>query len=174
VNWGGGRVVGAGGVTLVKDGNSISGARLDSDDKFTAATLRGNVNGRLAQGGTVAAGVVLLRNGMVLARDGVSGRRGTLRLKADMLDATRDGQHATMRGNVVVTSDDGITARAPLVRYDKKRGTVTATGGVTVVDPRRGRQQGRVLVADLGLKKATLTDVTGTFNEQLFKDRKLF
>jgi lipopolysaccharide assembly outer membrane protein LptD (OstA) len=174
VVWGGGRVTGSGGVTLVKDGNTIRGSRLTSDDKFKEATLSGDVNGRLARGGTVSAGVVLLRNGMVLARGGVSGRRDDLRLRADTLEATRDGQHATLRGNVVVTSDDGVTARAPVVRYDKKAAKVYASGGVTVVDPKHGQQRGRTLVADLKLNNAVLTEVSGTFSEKLFKDRKLF
>jgi lipopolysaccharide assembly outer membrane protein LptD (OstA) len=174
VVWGGGRVTGTGGVTLVKDGNTIRGSRLTSDDEFKQATLSGDVSGRLARGETVSAGVVLLRNGMVLARGGVSGRRENLRLRADTLEATRDGQNATLRGNVVVTSDDGITARAPVVRYDRKAAKVYASGGVTVIDPQRGQQRGRTLVADLKLNNAVLTEVSGTFSEKLFKDRKLF
>jgi lipopolysaccharide export system protein LptA len=174
VVWGGGRVIGSGGVTLTKDGNTIRGSRLTSDDQFKEATLSGDVSGRMARGETVSAGVVLLKDGMVQARGGVSGRRDNLRLRADTLESTRDGQHATLRGNVVVTSDEGITARAPVVRYDKQAAKVYASGGVTVVDPQRGQQRGRTLVADLKLNNAVLTEVSGTFSEKLFKDKKLF
>jgi hypothetical protein len=51
---------------------------------------------------------------------------------------------------------------------------VYASGGVTVVDPQRGQQRGRTLVADLKLNNAVLTEVSGTFSEKLFKDKKLF
>jgi lipopolysaccharide assembly outer membrane protein LptD (OstA) len=174
VVWGGGRVTASGGVTLSKDGNTIRGSRLTSDDEFKQATLSGDVNGRLARGGTVSAGVVFLRNGMLVARDGVSGRRDNLRMRADTMEATRDGQHATLRGNVTVTSTEGMTVRAPVVRYDKKAEKIYASGGVTVVDRKRGQQRGQTLVADLRTEKAVLTDVSGTFNEKLFKDSKLF
>jgi hypothetical protein len=43
-----------------------------------------------------------------------------------------------------------------------------------VVDRKRGQQRGQTLVADLRTEKAVLTDVSGTFNEKLFKDSKVF
>ncbi len=177
---GGGRIVANGGVTLRREGNEMRGARLQSDDAFRQATLTGDVGGRLAGGGSLSAGTVLWRSGAtpaasrVLAQGGVSVRRDQIRLRADTLDARGDGSHATLRGNVVLTSDDGVTARAPLARYDKAAGKIYASGGVQLDDPQRGRQRGRVMVADLNLQKATLTHVTGSFSDKLFKNRKLF
>jgi hypothetical protein len=60
------------------------------------------------------------------------------------------------------------------VRYDKKAEKIYASGGVTVVDRKHGQQRGQTLVADLRTERAVLTDVSGTFNEKLFKDSKLF
>lgn len=175
-----GRIVADGGVTLRRDGNEMRGARLESDDAFRQATLTGDVGGRLAGGAALSAGTVLWRSGAtpaasrVLARDGVSVRRDQIRLRADNLDARGDGSHATLRGNVVLTSDDGVTARAPLARYDKAAGKIYASGGVQLDDPKWGRQRGRVMVADLNLKKVTLTPVTGSFSDKLLKNSKLF
>ncbi|HVF09674.1 MAG TPA: LPS export ABC transporter periplasmic protein LptC [Abditibacteriaceae bacterium] len=175
VTWGGGRVVATGGVRLSKDGNVLTGASLQSDDHFRQAVLSGGVRGRLAQGETVAAGTLTWRNGRILARRGVSARRGVLTLRGDRLDATADGNHATVTGNVVVTNDEGATLRAPLVRYDKKTGKVFAAGGVWFSDPRRGmRQHGKTLIANLKLREATMTQVTGSGNMQLFEGKKLF
>jgi lipopolysaccharide assembly outer membrane protein LptD (OstA) len=179
VTWGGGRVIGSGNVMLQKGANTLGGARLETDDKFTSAQLSGSVSGRLSNASMVSAGSLSWQNGpgggRVLARDGVSARRGNLRLRANRMDATGDGSHATLTGNVVVTSDQGVTVRAPVVRYDKAAAKVFASGGVTFRDPQRGLQQhGKTLVADLKLKQATLTDVTGSGDMRLFKDKKLF
>jgi lipopolysaccharide assembly outer membrane protein LptD (OstA) len=174
VTWGGGRVVGSGGVTLQKDGNSIRGDRLESDDKFQNATLSGDVNGRMANGQTVAAGVVNLRGDTLLAENGVTGRRGNVRLQAAKLEATRNGRNVVLTGGVTLRSDDGVVAKAPAARYDRVAGKIYASGGVTISDPERGEQHGRTLVADLNLKQATLTEVRGNFSEKLFKNRKLF
>jgi LPS export ABC transporter protein LptC len=178
VTWGGGRVVAGGGVTLSKDGNVLSGASLQSDDHFKQAVLSGRVRGRMAQGETVSAGTVIWRggrSGRVLARNGVSARRGVLTLRGDQLDATADGNHATVTGNVVVTSDEGATLRAPLVRYERKTNKVFASGGVRFSDPKRGMQlRGKTLVANLKLRGASLSEGTGSGNVELFNDMEVF
>lgn len=174
--WGGGRVVASGGVTLFREGHRLSGSRLICDDKFTQATLSGDINGRMAGGETIGAGVLTYRKGQgVVGTKGVSARRGELRLRADRLNASPDGDLIVLNGNVVVTNTDGATVRAPTVRYDRKAQKVFASGNVSLHDPKRGlRQSGRALVADLQLKKATLTDVTGSGKMDVFKDKKLF
>ena len=175
LTWGGGRVTATGGVTLRKGGNVLTGARLESDDQFKEAVLSGSVQGRLAQGETVAAGTLIWRNGRVLGRNGVSARRGILTLRGNQLDATADGNHVTVTGNVVVKSDEGKTLRAPTVRYDKKTGKVFASGGVQFSDTQRGMQlRGKTLVANLKLHGATLTEVSGSGDMELFKGKKLF
>ena len=174
--WGGGRVVASGGVTLNRDGNRLSGSRLVCDDKFTTATLTGNVNGRLAKGETVGAGVLVYRKDQgVWGTKGVTARRGELRLRANKMNASPDGNLIALNGNVVVTNTDGATVRAPTVRYDRKAQKVFASGNVSLQDPKRGlRQSGRALVADLQLNKVTLTNVTGSGKMDVFKDKKLF
>lgn len=174
--YGGGRIVGSNGVTLYREGHRLSGSRLVCDDKFTTATLTGSINGRLANGGTVAAKQMIYRkNQGLVATGGVAARRGELRLRADKLNSTPDGQHLVLNGNVVVTHIDGTTIRAPQVRYDRRAEKIYASGNVYLHDPSRGlRQRGRGLVADLRLKEATLTGVTGSGKMDVFKDKKLF
>jgi len=174
--WGGGRVVASGGVTLLRDSHRLSGSRLVTNDTFTQATLSGDVNGRLAKGETLSAGILLYRKGFAIqGREGVSARRGELRLRADTMDATPDGNFIVLKGNVVVTNLDGATVRAPVVRYDRRAQKVFASGNVSLQDPKRGlKQNGRSLVADLQLKQVTLTDVTGSGKMDVFKDKKIF
>jgi lipopolysaccharide assembly outer membrane protein LptD (OstA) len=174
VTWDGGKVTASGGVTLSKDGNTLSGARLQTDSGFKQAVLSGSVRGRTASGETVTAGNLVWRNGRVVARNGVSARRGVLTLRGDQLEATDDGNHAIVTGNVIVTNNDGATLRAPLVRYEKKTNKVFATGGVSYNDPQRKTQlRGKTLIANLKLHKASLTGASASSEMQLF-DKKLF
>lgn len=178
VTWGGGRVVASGGVTVRRDGYSLRGDRMESDDQFREAKLQGNIGGGLAGGGTVSAGSLVWRrdgsgSGRIIGRGGVRARRDTLTLTADNLDSTGDGSDATLTGNVKVVSDDGKTLTAPTVRYDKKAAKVYATGGVVFIDSKLGwRQEGKTLVADLELEQATLTSVKGQGNLDILKDKK--
>jgi len=174
--WGGGQVVASGGVTLFRDGHRLSGSRLICDDKFTLATLSGDVNGRMAKGETVGAGVLVYRkNQGVIGTKGVTARRGELRLRADAMSTSPEGDVINLKGNVVVTNTEGTTVRAPTVRYDRKAQKVFASGNVVLQDPKRGlKQSGRAFVADLTLGQATLTDVTGSGKMDVFKDKKLF
>ena len=174
--WGGGRVVASGDVTLLRDGNRLSGSRLECDDKFTRATLSGDVNGRMAKGETLGAGVLVYRKDQgVTGTKGVSARRGELRLRAASMQTSPTGDVIDLKGNVVVTNAEGATVRAPTVRYDRKAQKVFASGMVYLQDPKRGlRQSGRALVADLKLGQVTLTDVNGSGKMDVFKDKKLF
>lgn len=163
-------------VTLIKDGHRLTGAQLTADEKLTTATLSGNVTGRLAQGETIGAGKLIYRKGARLEGEGgVKARRGDLQLRADKMSATLDGAHILLTGNVVVTNSQGVTLRSNQARYDRAAGKVFASGEVFIEDSQRGLQQrGRGLVADLQLKEATLTDVSGSGKMELFQDKKLF
>ena len=176
VTYGGGRVVASGDVTLTKDGHRLSGSRLVADDKFNAATLTGNINGRMAGGETFAAGTLVYRKGSgIEARNGAQARRGELSLRADKLTASPDGKRILLTGNVVVTNQDGVTIRSKTARYDREAQKVFAPGQVTLNDPKRGiKQTGHGLVADLRLKEATLTGVSGSGKMDVFKDKKIF
>lgn len=175
VTWGGGRVVGSGGVTLQKDGNELSGATLQSDDKFKHAVLSGNVRGRLAQRGTVAARAVNYDNGQIMARGSIVARRDNLTLRAANLQSTPDGKQVFLTGGVLVQSDDGQTIRAPSARYERASNKVYASGGVTFNDPKHGQTaRGQTLVYDVKKREAYLTNATGSTSVGLLKDKKLF
>jgi LPS export ABC transporter protein LptC len=106
---------------------------------------------------------------------GVTARRGDLRLRADKLNATPDGNHILLTGNVVVTNSEGATIRSASARYDRAAKKVFASGQVYFTDPKRGlKQRGTGLVADLDLKKATLTGVSGSGKMEVFNNKKIF
>jgi len=181
VNWGGGRVVASGGVSLRRGENTLRGEKLESDDRFRAAKLEGDIGGGFAGGGTVSARTLFWRaegnssRGKITGTGGVRVRRDDLTLRADNFETSGDGARATLTGNVVVTRDDGSTVRAPKVRYDKGAQKIWATGGVSYADPKRGlRQTGKTLVADLKLQQATLTDVEGSGRMNMLSNKKLF
>lgn len=176
VTYGAGKLTASNSVTLLKDGHRLKGARLTADDKLTTATLSGNVTGRLAQGETVSAGKLIYRkNARLEGEGGVKAQRGDLTLRADKMSATLDGAHILLTGNVVVTNSDGVTIRSSEARYDRAAGKVFASGEVFLDDPKRGlKQRGRGLIADLQLKEATLTGVSGSGKMELFQDKKIF
>jgi lipopolysaccharide export system protein LptA len=174
--WGGGQIVASGGVTLLRDGNRLSGSRLVCDDKFNQAVMTGDITGRLAKGETISAGKLTYRKGVgVVADDGVSARRGELRLRADHLTSTPDGNHIVLTGNVIITNEQGARVLSQEARYDRVAQKIYASGDVYLQDPKRGlRQRGRKLVADLKLNKATLEGVSGSGRMNVFSDKKLF
>jgi lipopolysaccharide assembly outer membrane protein LptD (OstA) len=182
VTWdeGGRRVKANGGVTMQKDGATLSGNSLDSDTEFVNATLRGNVRGRMKEGSTLSAGSVEKRGERFYASNGATARfqtksTGVLTLTAAKLEAASDGSTATATGGVTVKSATGATARAPRATYDRKSQKVTATGGVDFYDPTRGfRQRGDKLVADLALKEARLSNPSGQVSPKTMEGIKLF
>ena len=111
----------------------------------------------------------------IVADDGVSARRDELRLRADHLTSTPDGNHIVLTGNVVITNEQGARVLSREARYDRLAQKIYATGDVYLQDPKRGlRQRGKKLVADLKLNKATLEGVTGSGRMNVFSDKKLF
>jgi lipopolysaccharide assembly outer membrane protein LptD (OstA) len=174
--YGGGNIVASGGVTLLKDGHRLSGSRLTTDEKFTLATLSGDVSGRLAKGETISAGTLIYRKDKgVEGLGGVSARKDDLRLRADKLKASPDGNDIILTGNVVVTNSEGATIRSASARYDRAAQKVFASGQVFFTDPKRGlKQRGTGLVADLDLQKATLTGVSGSGKMNVFDNKKIF
>lgn len=182
--WGNGKIVGEGGVTLVKDGARLAGARLESDQKFQNARFSGSVNGKMADGTTLTAPLLEKTGEKIVARRGASAQipaknapsqLGALKVKADYFESQMSGDSAILKGNVLVTSAEGATLRAPIARYSRKTGKITASGGVLFRDPKRGlEQRGDSLVADLNLKEAVLTNVKGSGSQRLFEGKGLF
>lgn len=176
-----GHVEGSGGVTLEKDGSTLTGATLNSDTKFLKAVLNGNVHGRMQDGSTLTSGTLEKRGDRFFASNGATakfkskGSLGVLTLRGARLEAAADGSTAQATGGVTVSTATGATARAPQATYNRATGKITATGGVDFVDPQRGlRQHGDTLVADVNLKQITLSNVRGQGSAELFKGKKLF
>ena len=173
--WKNNQITANGNVTLSHDGYSISGDNLNTDDKFKQATLTGDVHGAMPGGGSMNAGKAVYSNGKVIATGGVSGRKGDLRLKASRLESSADGKNVELTGNVTVRNSDGTTISAPQARYDRDKNEVYAWGGVTLRDPAHNlTQHGKTLTADLNLKKAVLTDVSGSGKMNVLQGKKLF
>lgn len=173
--WKNHRITAQGNVTLSHDGYSISGDNLQTDDTFKVATLTGDVHGDMPGGGSVSAGKVVYSNGKITATGGVSGRRGDLRLTAARLESNADGRQVDLTGNVSVRNSAGTTISAPQARYDRDKNEVYAWGGVTLRDPaHKLTQHGKTLTADLNLKKAVLTDVSGSGKINVLEGKKLF
>ena len=174
--YGGGSIVASNGVTLLKDGHRLSGSRLTTDEKFTLATLSGDVSGRLAKGETVSARKLIYRKDQgVEGVGGVTARKGDLTLRADNLKSSADGSDIILTGNVVVSNSEGVTIRSASARYDRAAQKVFASGQVFFSDPKRGlKQRGTGLVADLDLQKATLTGVSGSGKMDVFNNKKIF
>jgi len=179
----GAQVLATGHVTLTKDGNTLSGSRLESKDDFKNATLTGNVRARTAEGGTITAGLLKWSNaggidnaerGRIQARDGVTMSQDGTKLRGDLLDAKADGSEATLTGNVVVIAADGAIVRAPTARYDGKTDKIYASGGVWYQDAQKQVLEGKTLVYDRRQKKADLTELRIMGNVNLYKGKKSF
>jgi lipopolysaccharide assembly outer membrane protein LptD (OstA) len=183
IEWGGGRIVATGGVSLLMKGNRLTGARVESDDQFRAATLTGSVNARLAQGGVVTAQAVQWRagkgeaprDGRFTAKNGVTAHYEKLTLRTDTLEVAGDGKTALASGNVTITNSDGATARAPRARYSQRDGKIYAEGGATFKDPRRGLElHGKTLVYDIKSQQANMNGVSGSGKMDVLDGKKLF
>ncbi len=177
-NWKNGRVVASGGVQLEKDGYNVSGARLNSDDRFQNATLSGEVKGRLPDGARVSAGTVDKNGSTLVARGGVTYQRGRVSMRAARLDTTLSGAQARLSGGVVLTTSDGASVRAPELRYDKSADTVYGVGGAQYNDTRGLKLNGRTLVvnhvSDEKRRVAVLKDATGSGNQKTLEGLKIF
>jgi len=173
--WKNNRIAASGNVTLSHAGYSISGDNLSTDDKFTKATLTGGVHGEMPGGGTMSAGKAVYSNGKVIATGGVTGRKGDLRLKADRLESSAGGRQVELTGDVTVRNSGGTSVNAPQARYDRGKNQVYAWGGVTLRDPAHHlTQHGKTLTADMNLKQAVLTEVSGSGKMNVLQGKKLF
>ena len=174
---GNGRVLASGGVNLQSDGSTLRGDNLEADDAFRGATLTGNVGGTLKGGTKFSAGTLRKTGARVLASGGVTARNPKATLLADRMDASADGGDALLSGNVVATSADGTVINAPEARYDRAANKIYASGGVTIRDPKYGKQSASKAVALLGEgnrpTKITMSGgVKGTLKGELFKNKK--
>ena len=187
VTWSNAGAIANGGVRLIRGGNTLRGARLQSDAAFAKVVVSGNVGGTLSNGATFTSGALqwtrvqngktLANNGRVVAQGGVTMRQNNLRLRGARLNASGDGRNATLSGNVVADDSKGATVRAQTVRYDAANQKIFASGQVFYRDANGNTLRGTNLIARIvggSLKDATMLNVRGTTNFNLFQDSKLF
>jgi lipopolysaccharide export system protein LptA len=85
VTWADGRAVASGNVTLSSDGNTLSGARLETDQEFRRAVLSGGVRGAIGTARVSARTLTWLRvqNGRTLPDNGRIEARGNVTLRRE-------------------------------------------------------------------------------------------
>jgi len=179
VAWQNHRVVASDGVSLRKDGSTLSGARLEADNKFQNATLEGNVRGAFASGGTVRARTLRKRGENITASGGIVAQRDRLTLRAGTLQSAMDLKHVVLTDAVELRTQDGATVRAPVLRYEKQSDKAFGPRGGSFVDPTRGlRGRGKTIivshVSDPKRREAVITQVEASGNEKALGTLKVF
>ena len=142
VRWANGRVEARGSVSLLKDGATLSGESLSSDQKFQNARLAGDVRGQF-DGSTVSAGRIDKLGSRLVASGGVRARQGEVSLRMARMEATiANGKSLSGdvvgSGGVVLTTRDGTTISAPNVRYNQARDEARAEDGALLVNKKQG------------------------------------
>ena len=142
VRWANGRVEARGSVSLFKDGATLSGDSLSSDQKFQNARLAGDVRGQF-DGSTVSAGRIDKLGTRLVASGGVRARQGEISLRMARMEATiANGKSLSGdvvgSGGVVLTTRDGTTISAPSVRYNQARDEARAEDGALFVNKKQG------------------------------------
>ena len=187
VTWGNGQAVASGDVRLSRDGNTIRGARLTTDQNFAQAVLSGDVNGTMKNGARFSSsnltwtrlqnGKTLPRNGRIVAQNGVTLRQKTLTLRGARFEANGDGSEARVSGGVVATDSKGAQVRAQNAIYNAATGKIIARGDVFYRDASGNTVRGTDLEARVvggSLQGATLSNVTGSGKAKLFEGKTLF
>ncbi|MDF2439867.1 MAG: hypothetical protein JWN98_851 [Abditibacteriota bacterium] len=179
VTWQNHRVVAGDGVSLRKDGSTLSGTRLEADDRFQNATLEGDVRGAFADGGTVRAKTLRKRGAKITASGGIVAQRDRLTLRAGTLQSTLNLQHVELTDAVELRTADGAIVRAPVLRYEKQPDKAYGPRGGSFVDASRGlRGRGKTIivnhVSDPKRREAIITQVESSGNEKALGNLKLF
>ena len=187
VTWGNGQAVASGDVRLSRDGNTIRGAHLTTDQNFAQAVLSGDVNGTMKNGARFSSsnltwtrlqnGKTLPRNGRIVAQNGVTLRQKTLTLRGARFEANGDGSEARVSGGVVATDSKGAQVRAQNAIYNAATGKIIARGDVFYRDASGNTLRGTDLEARVvggSLQGATLNNVTGLSKAKLFEGKTLF
>jgi lipopolysaccharide assembly outer membrane protein LptD (OstA) len=183
VRWANGRVQASGGVSLSRGALSLHGDEASSDDSFDKAVLTGDVRAqgfaRQFAGTTVRAARVEKNSERISAIGGVSAQGRGAQMRAARLDATANGSDALLSGGVVLSTRDGATLRAPLVRYSEGRDQAYASGGIRYTDRARGLNlNGRSVVvrrlSDSKRREAVVDGVSGGGTSRALEGLKIF
>ncbi len=148
------------------DGTLVSASRVEGSGQNATAT--GGASARLKDGTTVRANRVEKRGLSVVATGGATanvrgqGNFGRVQISAARVEGDTSASRVVASGGVRVLAQSGARVRAARAVYQRTTGKITATGGVSLVDPVRGLSQtGTSLVADVALKEVSIENVRG-------------
>ncbi len=161
------------------DGTLVAAARVEGAGQNATAT--GGASATLTDGTHLSASRVEKRGTSVVATGGASatlrakGSLGRVTVTASRVEGDTSATRVVASGGVVLRAQNGTTVRAPHAIYERSSGKITATGGVTLIDPvRHLSQTGDSLVADLSLKEVTISNVHGQGQTNVITGKGLF
>ncbi len=159
-------IASSGASAVLPDGTHVAASRVEGSGGDATAT--GGASATLPDGTKLKADRVQKRGASVVATGSVGaslrggGGLGRVEVRASRVVGDANGAHVEATGGVTLRAHSGATIRAPRATFERATGRITATGGVTLVDPvRHLTQTGSSLVADIGLKEVTIQDVRG-------------
>ena len=163
---GGNYIASRGALATLKDGTLVSANRVEGSGQNATAT--GGATATLKDGTRIRANRVEKRGEAVVATGGASanvrgqGDFGRVQITAARVEGDTSASRVVATGGVRLLAQNGTTVRAPHAIYERASGKITATGGVSLLDPvRHLSQTGSSLVADVALKEVTIADVKG-------------
>ena len=163
----------------LKDGTLVSANRVEGSGDNATAT--GGASATLKDGTRIRANRVEKRGESVVASGGASatlqkrGSLGRVQVTAANVEGDTSASRVVASNGVVLRAQNGTTVRAPEAIYERATGKITATGGVSLVDPvRHLSQTGSSLVADLAMKEVTISDVNGRGRTDVLSGKGLF
>lgn len=151
------------------DGTQVSASRVEGNANSAVAT--GGASAIFKEGTRLRASRVEKRGNNVVATGSVhatlpkQGTAGRIDVTAARVEGDAKASHVVATGGVVLRSQSGAIMRAPQAVYDRATGKITATGGVSIVDPEHNfSQTGKSLVANLNLKQVIVDQGNGQIN----------
>ncbi|RYX84526.1 hypothetical protein EON83_09240 [bacterium] len=172
-------VASRGATANLPDGTFVTAARVEGNGDNAVAT--GGASATLQDGTKVRAGRVEKRGNNVVATSGATatlrsaGSLGRITVTAARVEGNTTNSRVVASGGVVMRAQNGTVVRAPRAIYDRSSNKITATGGVSLVDPvRQLSQTGTSLVADLSLKEVTIANVRGQGQTNTITGKGLF
>ncbi len=163
----------------LKDGTLVSANRVEGSSDNATAT--GGASATMKDGTRLRANRVEKRGEWVVATGGASatlqkqGSLGRVEVRAARVEGDISASRVVASNGVVLRAQNGAIVRAPEAVYERATGKITATGGVSLVDPvRHLSQTGSSLVADLAMKEITISDVRGRGQTNVLSGKGLF
>ncbi|BCM90757.1 LPS-assembly protein LptD [Abditibacteriota bacterium] len=163
-------VASRGASATLPDGTLVTAGRVEGSGQNAVAT--GGATATLRDGTHLRANRVEKRGTKVVATNGATatlranGSLGRVTVTAARVEGDTSATRVVASGGVVLRAQNGTVVRAPHAVYERGTGKITATGGVSIVDPvRHFSQTGESLVADLNLKQVTVESPTNVHGQ---------